>query len=224
MIRSLQFHYVVLSCFGVAATWAESDIRIDFEKGAGGFVWITETTQAGTSPADWAIDVDPSAPSPRHVLTIKRTNEKSRGVFNVRWTSDIAFESGTLEVRIRANTGEIDQGGGLIWRVRDARNYYLARYNPLENNLRIYVVANGSRRQLASAENISIPAGRWWQLRVAHTGGQITAWLDGVKHLKLSDQTLRGPGGVGLWAKADAASSFDDLIIRRFRSVPTASQ
>jgi len=214
---------LVISTLLVTAAWAESDIRIDFEKGTGGFVWITETTQAGTRPADWAIDVDPKAPSARHVLTIKRTNDSSHGVFNIRWTPDIAFESGTLEVHVRANSGEIDQGGGLVWRVRDARNYYLARYNPLENNLRVYVVADGSRRQLASAENISIPAGRWWQLRVAHTGGQITAWLDGVKRLQLSDQTLRTSGGVGLWAKADAASSFDDLIVRRFRSVPKAS-
>jgi len=122
-----------------------------------------------------------------------------------------------LTVRVRANSGRIDQGGGLIWRVRDARNYYLVRYNPLESNLRVYVVTDGSRRQLASAENISIPTGQWWQLRVAHTGRQITAWLDGVKRLQLSDESLPGPGGVGLWAKADAASSFDDLVIRPFR-------
>jgi len=193
-----------------------SDLMIDFEKDAAGIAWIAETTQKGGTPADWARRVDRQAPSPRHVLTITRINDSSPGTFNIHWTRDVVFENGTLDVRVRANTGEMDQGGGLIWRARDARNYYLARYNPLESNLRVYVVRNGSRRQLASAENISIPAGRWFQLRIAHTGSRITAWLDGSRRLQLNDETFLTPGGVGLWAKADAASSFDNLIVKTF--------
>jgi hypothetical protein len=56
--------------------------------------------------------------------------------FNLCWTKDIAFEDGEIEVKVRADTGKEDQGGGLIWRARDANNYYVARYNPLENNFR----------------------------------------------------------------------------------------
>ncbi len=41
---------------------------------------------------------------------------------------------------LRAHTGKEDQGGGLIWRRRDANNYYIARYNPLERNFRVYYV------------------------------------------------------------------------------------
>ena len=36
-------------------------------------------------------------------------------------------------------------GGGLIWRARDNRNYYLTRANPLEQNIRIYRVVKGVR-------------------------------------------------------------------------------
>jgi len=200
-----------------------SDMHIDFEKGDADVVWTAETTQAGGTAANWARQVDRHAPSPRHVLTITRINDNSPGIFNLHWTRDIDFENGTLDVRVRAISGETDQGGGLIWRARDARNYYLARFNPLESNLRVYAVKNGSRRQLASAENISIPAGRWFQLRVAHTGRRITVWLDGVKRLQLSDETFLTSGGVGLWAKADAASSFDDLIIKSFSNEKAAA-
>ena len=200
--------------------WSGPEQRFDFETQPKAITWKAETTQPDAKAADWAIVTDATAPSPARVLPIRRINDRARNVFNLYWTRDMAFENGTLEVRVRANSGDIDQGGGLIWRVRDARNYYLARYNPLERNLRVYIVTDGSRRQLASAEDIPIPAGRWWQLRIAHTGSRITAWLDGVKHVQVADDSLSGAGGVGLWAKADAASSFDDLAVKRFRAPP----
>ena len=34
--------------------------------------------------------------------------------------------------------GKLDQGGGLVWRYKDANNYYIARMNPLEDNFRVY--------------------------------------------------------------------------------------
>ena len=202
------------------STGAATSHRFDFETQPKEITWKAETTQPDAKAADWAIVTEATAPSSTRVLTIRRINDPVRNVFNLYWTRDVAFENGTLEVRVRANTGDIDQGGGLIWRARDARNYYIARYNPLERNLRVYVVTDGSRKLLESAEGISIPAGRWWQLRVAHTGNRITAWLDGVKHVQISDNSLTGTGGVGLWAKADAASSFDDLVVKRFRAPP----
>jgi len=215
---------VFLSCLAVSVASPATELRIDFEQSVTGIGWKSETTQSGAIAADWEIRRDATAPSPRQVLTIHRINDRARNVFNLHWTPDIDFENGTLEVQVRANSGEIDQGGGLAWRIHDARNYYLARYNPLEKNLRVYVVTDWSRRQLASAENLTISNGRWWQLRISHTGSQITAWLDGVKHLQLTDTKLAGAGGVGLWAKADAASSFDDLLIKRFRAAPAVKQ
>ena len=221
-MRALNRVLISIAClYGyVPFAWSGPEQRFDFETQPKEITWKAETTQPDAKAADWAIVTDGTAPSPTRVLTIRRINDRARNVFNLYWTRDTAFENGTLEVRVRANSGDIDQGGGLIWRARDARNYYLARYNPLERNLRIYVVTDGSRRQLASAEDISIPADRWWQLRVAHTGNRITAWLDGIKHVQVADDSLIGTGGVGLWAKADAASSFDDLVVKRFRAPP----
>lgn len=205
-------------------TWSGSEQRFNFETQPKEIIWKAETTQPDAKSADWTIVTDTTAPSPTRVLTIRRINDNARNVFNLYWTRDMAFENGTLEVRVRANTGDIDQGGGLVWRVRDARNYYLARYNPLERNLRVYVVTDGSRRQLASAEDIPISAGHWWQLRIAHTGNRIAAWLDGVKHAQVTDDSLSGTGGIGLWAKADAASSFDDLVVKRFHTPPANNE
>jgi hypothetical protein len=35
---------------------------------------------------------------------------------------------------MKAVAGKEDQGGGLVWRAMDSNNYYVARYNPLEDN------------------------------------------------------------------------------------------
>jgi hypothetical protein len=35
--------------------------------------------------------------------------------------------------------------------------------------------------------------------------------MDGVKRLEADDSTIGTGGGVGVWTKADACTSFDDL-------------
>jgi hypothetical protein len=98
-----------------------------------------------------------------------------------------------------------------MWRVQDADDYYLCRVNPLESNFRVYVVEKGVRRQLATA-TAGLSDG-WHRIEVEHVGERITCWLDGEKLLEASDATIPAPGGVGLWTKADARTSFDDLVV-----------
>jgi hypothetical protein len=45
-------------------------------------------------------------------------------------------------------------------------------------------------------------------------GDQITCYLDGKKVLEATDGTFSGPGMVGLWPKAAAVTSFDDLEVK----------
>src|SRR5437763_13741916 len=100
------------------------------------------------------------------------------------------FQDGEIEVKVRANTGEEDQGGGVIWRVRDANNYYIARYNPLESNFRLYYVKNGDRRQRASARGIDIKAGKWFTLKIVQHGDKMEGYLNGKKYIEASDKTF----------------------------------
>ncbi len=57
-----------------------------------------------------------------------------------------------VSVRIKALSGVIDQGGGVVWRYTDPQHYYIARWNPLENNLRVYKIVEGVRTQLDTAQ------------------------------------------------------------------------
>ncbi len=117
-------------------------------------------------------------------------------------------------VRLRAVAGELDRGGGIVWRARDLKNYYIARYNPLENNFRVYKVQDGKRTQFATAD---VPGdGRWHTLRVTMFDDKIACYLDGKKYLDAVDSTFARPGMYGLWTKSDARTYFDDFSVKAY--------
>ncbi len=174
--------------------------------------WKVEATHPKGRHADWSVQKDATAPSADKVLALE-INDYNRGTFNLCWTNQSSFQNGIVEVKVKAREGSVDRGGGPIWRVQDKDNYYIARWNPLEDNFRVYYVKESRRVQLGSA-TAKLPADQWHTITVHHQGDQILAYLNGEKLLELSDSTFPGVGGVGVWTKADAASSFDDLRIQ----------
>ena len=138
--------------------------------------------------------------------------------FNVALVEKFEARDVALSVRVKPLAGTDDQGGGVIWRARDARNYYIARYNPLEDNFRVYSMADGVRTLLQSAE--APKKDDWRSIRVVMTGEHIECYLDGVKLLDVHNPKFTGPGQIGVWSKADARSYFDDL---RAETLPPAS-
>jgi hypothetical protein len=174
--------------------------------------WLIDQTKPTTALATWKVVMDDSAPIGPHVLALTESSNDD-GTFNLAIADGTSFGDLDLIVRVKAVAGREDQGGGPIWRCRDENNYYICRFNPLENNFRVYVVENGTRRQLASAP-VQLAAGRWYQVGVLMIGRDITCWLDGQELLHATDETFRKPGMVGLWTKADARTSFDDLAVQ----------
>jgi hypothetical protein len=190
--------------------------RFNFDQTAAGKLppgWIIAATNPDGPLAEWQVKADPAAVSSPQVLAITRIQNESGDVFNLCWTQQVSFLDGSIEVNIRADSGKEDQGGGLIWRAQDAGNYYIARYNPLENNLRLYFVKDGWRKQLASADIGGVKSGKWFRLKIVHQGEQMTVYLNGRQYLQATDSHFLKAGGIGLWSKADAASSFDDLVV-----------
>ncbi|MGH9338707.1 MAG: DUF1259 domain-containing protein [Acidobacteriota bacterium] len=175
--------------------------------------WKVDATNPAARLADWSVQKDPRAASGDQVLAVKIT-DYNRGTFNLCWTDQIRFENGFVEVKVRAGEGRVDQGGGPIWRAKDANNHYIARWNPLENNFRLYYVKEGRRVQLDSAE-VDVPADEWHTIRIEHEGDDITGYLNGQQLLEARDSTFSEAGGVGLWTKADAASFFDDFEVEK---------
>ena len=134
-------------------------------------------------------------------------------VFNITLISDTNAKDVDLSVRMKPIAGQTDQGGGLVWRTKDKKNYYLARYNPLEDNFRLYKVVDG-KRTLIQNYDIQHTDG-WHTLRVVMKGDQIECYYDGKKYLEAGDSTFTEAGKIGLWSKADAQSHFDNLTLAK---------
>jgi hypothetical protein len=98
-------------------------------------------------------------------------------------------------------------------RVRDADNYYVTRANALEDNVNLYKVVAGSRRQIAG-RNIKVAGGVWHVLSLQVIGDLLRVSFDGQQIIETHDTTFAGAGKVGLWTKADSVMYFADLEIR----------
>jgi len=173
----------------------------DFEKDEPGKIAKSFSNEVG----QWEVAKD----GDNHVLHQKAKNEDA--TFNVTLVQGTSYKDIDLSVRLKAVAGDIDRGGGLVWRARDSKNYYIARYNPLEDNFRVYKVQDGKRTQFQSAK---LPGDdNWHTLRVTMVGTKIVCYLDGQKYLEVEDATFSQAGKIGLWSKADAQSYFDDLTV-----------
>jgi hypothetical protein len=133
--------------------------------------------------------------------------------FNVTLIDGTSAKDVDLTVKLKAVEGQRDQGGGLVWRAKDAKNYYIARYNHLEDNYRVYKVVDGKRSQPFQNADIKHHDG-WTTLRVTMKGDHIACYYDGKKYLDVHDSTFPEAGKIGLWSKADARSQFDQLTLK----------
>jgi len=206
---------VIELSFGRGAERLSRTSEFGFEDAGAGRLpagWTVAETRGSGTPATWRVVRADAAPGGRHVLSLVGT-ENSGSTFNLllserSWPADLE-----LSVMVRARSGQEDQGGGPVWRAKDADNYYVTRWNPLENNLRAYKVEGGRRRMLKSA-TVEVDPSQWHRLDVRTKGARITVSLDGRILLSLDDETFGEGGKIGFWTKADAATSFDDLKVR----------
>jgi hypothetical protein len=186
---------------GLAA--AETVNFDDMNVGAAPAGWTA--TQTGSGTAKWAVEKDNSAPSKPNVL-----KQSGQATFPVCFKNDTSIKDGFVEVRFKPISGKEDQAGGVIWRLQDANNYYIARANALENNVTIYHTVKGKRTEKKRAK-MQVASGTWHTLRVDFSGNHFTVTLDGKKALEWDDNTFKDAGKVGVWTKADSVSSFDDF-------------
>lgn len=188
------------------------------------FVYSFDSDTAGKLPAkfqealtgqgakaQWVVKSDPTAPSQPNVLA-QLSTDKTDYRFPLAIADEGSFKDLDISVKFKAIAGEVDRAAGLVWRLKDANNYYVVRANALENNYRLYHVANGRRVQFAGA-NVKVASGEWHELRVECMGNKITCYYDGEKKIEATDDTFKEAGEVGLWTKADSVTYFDDLRV-----------
>src|SRR5213593_862194 len=107
----------------------------------------------------------------------------------VAMLEDQKFSDVDVSVRFRPISGKEDASGGIIFRAKDGRNYFLVRANALENNFRLYTLVDGKRSTIAGAKVEEPKLGDWHTIRVVAKGEQIQAYLNGKLLIDHKDKT-----------------------------------
>ena len=162
------------------------------------------------STGKWAVVADPTAKSG---LAIEQTSTDTTDYrFPLAIPANLSAQNVKAEIRFKAVDGKIDRAGGIAVRVADPDNYYVARANALEDNVRFYRVVAGKRQQLGTA-NVRVTSGEWHTLTLEAAGQRFAVTYDGAALFEVSDTTFTKPGGVALWTKADRVTRFDSMTI-----------
>jgi len=168
-------------------------------------------------PGRWEVVADPTAGSGKALAQLSTNMADFR--FLVAMYKPVSAANVEVTTRCKPMSGQSDQACGVIVRATDAGNYYIARANALEGNVRFYRVRNGQREQLASAEAIRIERGQWHTLTLHARDDRFTVFFND-KPLHVTKDSTPEPrpadGRVGLWVKSDSVTYFDRLEIRKF--------
>ncbi len=207
------------SCSNVSSKNSQVVTEVSYIQTGNDTIINFENETVGKLPSGFVADATNKAKSIKWNIVNENGNNvvaqqsiNSGSCYNLLVLDKISCQDFTASVRIKAISGEEDQGGGLVWRYIDKNNYYVARYNPLENNFRFYNVVNGSRKELESTE-IDIKQGEWFIMTIDVKGNKVTCSLNGKTLIESTDDTFKSAGRIGLWTKADAVTYFDDLKI-----------
>jgi hypothetical protein len=212
---------IFLAVTAFAAAAAET---FNFDSGSPGSLpagWISAMTHNGGA-ARWEILKDDTAPSKPNVLAQTSTDTTS-GRFPLAILNKEDLKDGEIRVKFKPVSGQGDQAAGIVWRYRDANNYYVVRANALENNVVLYKVEGGKRISLAPKGTPAktygvkhdVPQKAWSTLAVNFRGNLFAVFFNGRKLFDVEDQTFTEAGKVGLWTKADSVTHFDDFQIER---------
>ncbi len=170
-------------------------------------------------PGVWTVTKDKSAPNQGNVLA--QTDEDDTSYrFPLCIFDGLTAKDVDISVKFKTIKGKRDQAGGIVWRYKDADNYYIVRANALENNVVLYKVENGRRTDLplkgegrTYGKKTTVPSGQWSTLRVVATGNLFEVYFNGQKLFRVEDGTFKEAGKVGLWTKADSVTYFDDFTV-----------
>jgi hypothetical protein len=170
-------------------------------------------TKTGSGNPIWTIEQDPTAPSRSKIV-----KQSGRATYPLLLKDGSSIKDGFIEVKFKAIAGSEDRAAGLVWRARDADNYYVVRANALEDNVVLYKTVNGTRSSLdivgrkgGYGIDVPVPADQWHGLRVDFSGSRFRVRYNGKQLFEVDDATFGDAGKVGLWTKADSVTLFDEI-------------
>ena len=171
-----------------------------------------ETALTGQGQAGrWEVIEDPTADDGRALAQLDPDPTDYR--FPLAIYTATSATNVEITARFKPVSGKVDESGGVVVRWSDKNNYYVARANALEDNVRFYRVIAGQRQELAGA-NIRVTPREWHTLTLRAEGDRFTVTYDGKSLYTTTDKTLPAAGKTGLWTKADSVTHFGRIDIK----------
>jgi hypothetical protein len=169
----------------------------------------------GEGPAgQWSVEPDAQAPTAPHRLTQGQSSPNKEGL-QILLADGVTYDYVDLSVRLRpaGDRPQTTGGGGVIFRAKDARNFYAAIADLATNSLDLIRVVDG-QVTVITHEPIKPKAGPWHLLRVLHntilSKDLIEVAFDGKIVYSTWDKAQFG-GQIGLVTRGDAAIGFDNF-------------
>ena len=125
---------------------------------------------------------------------------------------DASIKNAEINLRLRADGGESDRGGGIAVRLSSPQDYYLVQVDVRREMVVFLRVSEGATEEIAGVD-ADIAPHSWHALNVRAVDNQFTVSLDGTWVFTAFDKTLSQPGRIALWTKGDSVTRFDQIEI-----------
>jgi hypothetical protein len=197
----------------VAAPAAPESVQVDLSTMDVGVppddfeIWRTGKGDA----AKWLVVEDKTASQGKAIAQVSTDRTDYR--FPLAVYKPVSAKDVEVAVHCKPVAGKVDEACGVAVRLSTPDDYYVARANALEDNVRFYRVVRGKRAQIQSA-NVKVAPNQWHMLGLKAEGDRFTVSFDGKDLYTATDKTFADPGKVALWTKADSVTHFDQITIR----------
>src|SRR5258705_3979677 len=155
---------IIAAAFFLTGVSSMSNHAISFastQTGAAPEGWTSTLT--GSGDPKWTVESDETAPSKSKVL-----KQSGRATYPLLLKNLTSIKDGFVEMKFKAVAGSQDRAAGIVWRAKDANNYYVTRANALEDNVVLYKTVNGVRSSLdivgregGYGVNVAVPSTTW---------------------------------------------------------------
>jgi hypothetical protein len=180
----------------------------DDEKGSSLPAGFTLAAMRQPDPGQWGLRRQGAGASLAHVATAGAPG------FAIAVADASAIQDLSATVRLRLAGGA--RSGGVVWRYRDAQNFYAAILNLARGTLAGYRVTDGNMIRIEGMfeDDLELDPNAWHTLKVVHEGAQMSVSLGGIRVFEENDRRDRIRSGlVGLIASGDSDVSFDDFRV-----------
>ena len=222
--RPSHFPFIILLVLAAVLAWTVTGGASSGLAQSAAMIIAIAKMDAGAPPADfdfartgqggvgqWRVVIDATASDGRVIEQSDADHTDNR--FPLAIQRSFSAKNIEASVSFKAVAGRVDRAAGVVVRLIDADNYYVARANALEDNVRFYRVVKGRREEIKGA-NLRVTSNEWHTLGLKADGESFTVTFDGKTLFTATDRTFAGAGKFALWTKADSITRFDQIELK----------